>query len=68
LAIITQLGLASLSASKRIMNAVIEPIFSRIHDEVLKEKLPYLEMSAVQLRRIVEILTIDDPDHERNDQ
>jgi hypothetical protein len=48
------------------VNAVIEPIFNRIYDEVFKEKLPYLEMSAVQLGRIVEILTIDDPDHERN--
>jgi hypothetical protein len=48
------------------VNAVTEPIFNRICDEVLKEKLLYLEMSAVQLRRIVEIFTIDDPDHERN--
>jgi hypothetical protein len=63
LAVITQLGL---SASRRIVNAVIEPIFNRIYDEVLKEKLPYLEMSVVQLRRIVEILTIDDPDHGGN--
>jgi hypothetical protein len=66
LAMITQFGLASLSASKRIVNAVIEPICNRMYDEVLKEKLVYLEMSAVQLRRIVEIITIDDPDHERN--
>jgi hypothetical protein len=54
----TQLSLAWLSASKRIMNAVIEPIFNRIYDEMLKEKLLYLEMSAVQLRRIVEVLTM----------
>jgi hypothetical protein len=66
LAIITQFGLASLSASKRIVNAVIESIFNRIYDEVLKENPLYLEMSAVQLRRIVEILTIDDPDHGGN--
>jgi hypothetical protein len=66
LAIITQLGLVSLSASKRIVNAVIEPIFNRRYDEVLKEKLLYLEMGAEQLMRIVDILTIDDPDQERN--
>jgi hypothetical protein len=47
LAIITQIELASLSASKRIVKAVIEPIFNRIYDEVLKEKLLYLEESAV---------------------
>jgi hypothetical protein len=43
------------------VNAIIEPIFNRIYDEVLKEKLLYLEMSAVQLRRIVEILTMMTP-------
>jgi hypothetical protein len=61
LAIITQLGLVSLSASKRIVNAVIEPIFNRIYDEVLNEKLLYLEMRAVQLRRIVESLPMMTP-------
>jgi hypothetical protein len=43
------------------VNAVIEPIFNRIYDEVLKEKLLYLKMSAVQLRRVVEILTMMTP-------
>jgi hypothetical protein len=38
---VAQLWLVSLSASKRIVNAVIELIFNRIYDEVLKEKLPY---------------------------
>jgi hypothetical protein len=54
IAIITQIGLPALAISARIVNAVIDPIFDYIYDNVLNDPLPYLEMSAAQLKRIVD--------------
>jgi hypothetical protein len=58
IAIITQLGIAQLAFSRRIANAILEPLFDDIYNGVLNNPLPFLEMSDGELRRIVdEILT-----------
>jgi hypothetical protein len=56
-AIMSQLGLGSLASSSRIVPAVIDPIFGYIYDRVLDDRLPYLEMSAVELKEVVNVLT-----------